>query len=88
MVDYAIMASRAVGRLFCFFCILFPLTTYLTIDSFGAHGNNGYKIAKEDFLWSGNGYKKEFGADSTFLILFGSMNGYEHISKPDSANTS
>lgn len=23
------------------------LTTYLTIDSLGAHGNNGYKTAKE-----------------------------------------
>ncbi len=44
------------------------MTTYLTIDRLGAHGNNGHKIAKEDFVWSGNGYKKPFGADSTFFI--------------------
>jgi len=55
------------------------LTTYLTIDSSGAHGNNGYKTAEEDLPWSGNGYKKPFAAERTFLALFGSMNAQEHI---------
>ena len=49
------------------------MTTYLTIDSSGAHGNNGYKTAKEDLLWSGNGYKKAFVAERTFLTLFGTQ---------------
>ena len=47
------------------------MTTYLTIDSSGAHGNNGYKIVKDDLLWSGNGYKKPFVAEETFSALFG-----------------
>lgn len=47
------------------------MTTYLTIDSSGAHGNNGYKTAKEDLLWSGNGYKKAFAAERSFTALFG-----------------
>ena len=47
------------------------MTTYLTIDSSGAHGNNGYKTAKEDLPWSGNGYKKAFAVERTFLALFG-----------------
>ncbi len=47
------------------------MTTYLTIDSSGAHGNNGYKTAKEDLLWSGNGYKKPFAAERSFTALFG-----------------
>ncbi|MDE6580728.1 MAG: hypothetical protein K2K41_09375 [Ruminiclostridium sp.] len=50
-----------------FFYSLLPLTTYLTIDSFGVHGNNGHKTAKEDMPWSGNRYKKPFVTDSTFL---------------------
>ena len=54
-----------------FFCVLFRLTTYLTIDRFGAHGNNGYKTAKENFVWNRNGYKKAFVAERTFLTLFG-----------------
>ncbi len=49
------------------------MTTYLTIDSSGAHGNNGYKTAKEDLLWSGNGYKKPFAAERSFTALFGTQ---------------
>ena len=49
------------------------MTTYLTIDSFEAHGNNGDKTTKEDFVWSGNGYKKLFAVDRIFLTLFGSI---------------
>ena len=47
------------------------MTTYLTIDTFGAHGNNGYRTAKEYFAWSGNGYKKPFAVDRIFLTPFG-----------------
>lgn len=47
------------------------MTTYLTIDSSGAHGNNGYKTAKEDLPWSGNGYKKAFVAERRLNPLFG-----------------
>ena len=39
------------------------LTTSLTIDTLGAHGNNGYKTAKEDLPRSGNRYKKAFAAE-------------------------
>jgi|GEM_PF-5032721 len=62
---YAIIAVEIVedDSLFC--RLTDPLTTYLTIDSSGAHGNNGYKTAKEDFLWGRNGYKKPFMADMT-----------------------
>ena len=63
------------------------MTTYLTIDSSGAHGNNGYKTAKEDLPWSGNGYKKAFVAERTLNSLFGSINAQEHIPTSDSANT-
>lgn len=49
------------------------MTTYLTIDSSGAHGNNGYKTAKEDLPWSTNGYKKPFVAERTFSALFGML---------------
>ena len=63
------------------------MTTYLTIDSSGAHGNNGYKTAKEDLLWSGNGYKKPIAAERTLNSLFGSINAQEHIPTSDSANT-
>ena len=70
-----------------FFCVLFRLTTYLTIDRFGAHGNNGYKTAKENFVWNRNGYKKAFVAERTFLTLFGSINAQEHIPELNSANT-
>ena len=63
------------------------MTTYLTIDSFGAHGNNGYKTAKEDLPWSGNGYKKPLAVERTFPALFGSINVQEHIPEPNSANT-
>ncbi len=46
------------------YCELPPrLTTFLTIDTLGAHGNNGYKTAKEQFLRSGNRYKKPFVAE-------------------------
>lgn len=53
------------------------MTTYLTIDSSGAHGNNGYKIVKEDLTWSGNGYKKPFAAERTISALFGSREAAE-----------
>ena len=49
-----------------FFYLLLPLTTYLTIDSFVVHGNNGHKSAKDDLLWSGNRYKKPFVTNTTF----------------------
>ena len=55
------------------------MTTYLTIDSSGAHGNNGYKTAKEDLPWSGNDYKKAFVAERTLNSLFGSISVQEHI---------
>ncbi len=64
------------------------MTTYLTIDSSGAHGNNGYKTAKEDLPWSGNGYKKPFAAERSFTALFGSIDAQEHILELDSANIS
>ena len=57
------------------------MTTYLTIDSSGAHGNNGYKIAKEDLPWSGNGYKKPFAAERTFTALFGSIEPSERFAE-------
>ena len=65
-----------------FFCVLFRLTTYLTIDRFGAHGNNGYKTAKENFVWNRNGYKKAFVAERTFLTLFGSIEPWERLVEP------
>lgn len=58
------------------------MTTYLTIDSFGAHGNNGYKTAKEDLTWRGNGYKKPFATERTILTLFGSIEPSERLVKP------
>lgn len=66
---------------------LYSTTTYLTIDSFGAHGNNGYKTVKEDLLWSENGYKKPFATERAFPALFGSINAQEHIPELNSANT-
>ena len=51
----------------------------MTIDSFGAHGNNGYKTAKENFVWSGNGYKKPFAAERRFITLFGSIDAVERL---------
>jgi len=67
---------------------LFLLTTYLTIDTLGVHGNNGYKTAKEHFIQSGNGYKKPFAAERAKLILFGSITLQEHISQANSSNIS
>ncbi len=55
------------------------MTTYLTIDSPGAHGNNGYKTAIENLSQSRNGYKKPFVVERTFPALFGSINAQEHI---------
>ncbi len=55
------------------------LTTYLTIDTPGVHGNNGHKTAKEHFPWSGNRYKKPFAAERTFLSLFGSIEPSERF---------
>ena len=63
------------------------MTTYLTIDSFGTHGNNGYKTAKKDLTWSINSYKKPFAVERTLNSLFGSINAQEHIPEPNSANT-
>lgn len=60
------------------------MTTYLTIDSSGAHGNNGDKTAEDDLLYSGNGYKKPFAAERTISALFGSIDAQEHIPNPDS----
>ena len=58
------------------------MTTYLTIDSSGAHGNNGYKTAKEDLLWSGNGYKNPFVAERAFSALFGTQRSRVQITSP------
>ncbi len=58
------------------------MTTYLTIDSSGAHGNNGYKTAKEDLLRSGNGYKKPFAAERSFTALFGTQRSWVQIPSP------
>ena len=63
------------------------MTTYLIIDSSGAHGNNGCKTAKKDLSWSGNSYKKPFVAESALNSLFGSIDAQEHIPKTSSANT-
>lgn len=63
------------------------MTTYLTIDSPGAHGNNGYKTAIENLSQSRNGYKKPFVVERTFPALFGSINAQEHIPELNSANT-
>ncbi|MCM1062104.1 MAG: hypothetical protein NC452_17715 [Eubacterium sp.] len=52
--------------------VLTLLTTYLTIDTLGIHGNNGYKTVKEDLPWSRNRYKKPFGAERVKVVLFGS----------------
>ena len=62
--------------------MLYFATTSLTIDSSGAHGNNGYKIAEEDLPWNGNGYKKPFVAEGTFLSLFGSIEPSERFAEP------
>ena len=62
-----------------FFCVLFRLTTYLTIDRFGAHGNNGYKTAKENFVWNRNGYKKAFVVERAISALFGSIEPSERV---------
>ncbi len=58
------------------------LTTYLTIDTLRAYGNNGYKTAKEHFSRSRNGYKKPFAAERTFVSLFGSIEPSERIAEP------
>ncbi len=63
VVEYAIISSETeyVCQIPCLSA--YSLTTYLTIDTFGAHGNNGYKTAKDDLPWSGNGYKKPFAVE-------------------------
>lgn len=65
------------------------MTTYLTIDSSGAHGNNGYKTAKEDLPWSTNGYKKPFVAERTFSALFGTSMSRVRVTslRPNSLKT-
>ena len=55
------------------------MTTYLTIDSPGAHGNNGYKTAIENLSQSRNGYKKPFVVERIISSLFGSISVQEHI---------
>ena len=62
------------------------MTTYLTIDSSGAHGNNGYKTAKENLPWSGNGYKKPFAAERTLNSLFGTQRSWVQIPSPRPTN--
>ncbi|MCM1166885.1 MAG: hypothetical protein NC401_12845 [Ruminococcus sp.] len=57
------------------------LTTSLTIDTLGAHGNNGYKTAKEHLSRSGNRYKKPFAAERALIILFGSIEPWERITE-------
>ncbi len=88
VVEYAIISSETeyVGQIPCLSA--YSLTTYLTIDTLGVHGNNGYKTAKEDLLRSGNGYKKPFAVERTKLILFGSITPQEHIPQSNSSNTS
>ena len=78
---YAIMALRAFGFLFLFRAP-FRLTTYLTIDRFGAYGNNGYKTVEEHFSRSINGYKKPFVAERAFLLLFGTQRSWVRIPSP------
>lgn len=58
------------------------MTTYLTIDSSGTHGNNGYKTAKEDLPLSGNRYKKSSFAERTLYSLFGSIEPSERVTEP------
>lgn len=58
------------------------MTTYLTIDSFGAHGNNEHKTVIEDLPWSVNGYKKPIAAERTLNSLFGSMESLERVAEP------
>ncbi len=58
------------------------MTTYLTINSSGVHGNNGYKTAKKYSPWSGNGYKKPFAAERAKLILFRSIEPLERFVEP------
>lgn len=58
------------------------LTTYQTIDTHVAYGNNGYKTAKEHFSRRGNGYKKPFAAERTFSALFGSISPTEYAVEP------
>ncbi|MCM1061922.1 MAG: hypothetical protein NC452_16760 [Eubacterium sp.] len=70
-VGRAIMVIMTVNGLLYSVCVLLLLTTYLTIDTLGIHGNNGYKTAKEDLPWSGNRYKKPFGAERVKVTLFG-----------------
>ncbi len=63
VVEYAIISSET-GYVCPAPCLsAYSLTTYLTIDSSGAHGNNGYKTAKEHFSCSRNRYKKPFAAE-------------------------
>ncbi len=64
------------------------MTTYLTTNTLGAHGNNGYMTAKEHTPWSRNGYKKPFATERAKLILFGSITPQEHIPQLNSSNTS
>ncbi len=58
------------------------LTTSLTIDTLGVHGNNIHKTAKEHSPWSRNGYKKPSAAERTKLILFGSIEPWESFVEP------
>ena len=57
------------------------MTTYLTIDSPGAHGNNGYKTAIENLSQSRNGYKKPFVAERIISSLFGSIEPSERFAE-------
>ena len=65
LLIYAIMTIETVKDCPLYYRFTAPLTTYLTIDSSGAHGNNGYKTAQEYFSWSENGYKKPLIAERT-----------------------
>ncbi len=60
---YNIIVTETIENqpLFCWLTV--STTTYLTIDRSEAHGNNGYKTAKDHLLWSRNGYKKPFVAE-------------------------
>ena len=70
-VLYAIIALESVEVCPPLCCADSSLTTYLTIDSSRAHGNNRGKTTKEHFPWSRNRYKKPFAAKRTGLTLFG-----------------
>jgi len=87
LLFYAIIVPETIEVCSASYRDVLRLTTYLTIDTLGAHGNNGYKTAEENLLWSRNRYKKPFAVERAKLILFGSITSQEHIPQSNFANT-